>query len=148
MLKKFLAAASATMMAAGPCLAAELPRLADDPGARRTGGVVGAYYKVPLGGGAKAKGPRAGLRLSMVHDYRNAGAPTARVVQSEGFELRLLGDKKPTLYLGGQAMTGEEAKKQRQNFATASTVVTLAVVVAVAVGGYYIYRAIDDSGEE
>ena len=152
MLKKMAAAAAATMMAASPCLATDLPRFAEDPGARQTGGVAALYYKVPLGG-SKAKSPRAGLRLSMVHDYRTSSAPTARVLQSEGLELRLLGPAEPTLYLGGRPVTGEEAKKlkaeeKKQNFSTVGTVVTLAILAGAAVGVYFLARAIDDSGGE
>ena len=147
MLKKTLVFAAATTMAATPCLSAELPRLQDE-GARRSGAVAGAYFKVPLGGGARSKKPAAGVRLSVVHDYRNAGAQNARVVRSDSFDLRLVGAKKPTLYIAGQAVTGEEAKKHRQNIGPVGSAVSLAILVAAAVGAYYIYRAVDDSGEE
>ena len=146
MLKQTMALAAAMTMAASPCMAAELPAF-EDHGARRSGAVAAAYYKVPLGGGsARARAPKAGLKLSMVHDYRNASAQTARVVEGETFDLRLVGDKKPTFYVAGKPVTGDEAKKQ--NFGPVGTVVTLAVVVAAVVGVYYISRAIDDSGEE
>ena len=147
MLRRGLAVAAAAMMVATPCLAAELPRLQDE-GARRSGGVAGAYFKVPLGGGARAKGPKAGLRLAAVHDYRHAGAQNARVVQTDGLDLRLLGDRKPTLYLGGQPVTGEKGRKHRQNLGPVNSAVTLVILVAAAVGAYYIIRAVDDSGEE
>ena len=144
MVRKSLAAAAAAMMVASPCVAAELPSLADD-GARRSGAVIGGYYKVPLGGAKKSAKPAAGLRLAMVHDYRSAGAQTARVLQAETFDLRLLGDSKATLYVGGRPVTGEQAKK---NLGPVGTAVTVVIIVAAAVGGYYILRAIDDSGEE
>jgi hypothetical protein len=145
MLKKMLAAAAATMLAAGPCLAAELPGF-QDSGARRSGAVAGAYFKVPLGGGARSGKPAAGLRMSMVHDYRSASAQNARIVQTDGFDLRLIGDRQATLYVAGKPVNGKEAEKMK--LTGVGTVVTLAVVVAAAVGGYYIWRAIDDSGEE
>lgn len=145
MLARTMAAAAAAMMMAAPCAAAELHD-ARDAGARRSGAVAAAYFKVPLGGGARVRAPHGGLRLGMVHDYRTAGAQTARVVQADGFDLRLVGEKKPTFYLAGQKLDGEQAR--RQNFGPAGTVVTLAIVVAAAVGAFYIVRAIDDSGEE
>lgn len=147
MLKKIIAFAAATTMVATPCLSAELPRLQDE-GARRSGAVAGAYFKVPLGGGTRAKKPAAGVRLSVVHDYRTAGAQNARVVQSDSFDLRLVGSKKPTLFIAGQAVTGAEAKKHRQNIGPVGSAVSLAMLVATAVGAYYIYRAVNDSGDE
>ena len=148
MLSKMVAAAAAAAMVASPVAAAEL-RDHDNAGARRSGAVAAVYYRVPLGGGsARAKAPNAGLKLSMRHDYRNASAQTARVFEADTFDLRLAGDKKPTLYLAGQAVTGEEGKKNRQNLGPVGSTVTIVILVAAAVGGYYIYRAIDDSGEE
>ena len=147
MLRKVMAAAAAAAMIAGPVAAAEL-RDHDSPGARRSGAVAAVYYRVPLGGGTRAKVPKAGLKLSVRHDYRNASAQTARVLDADTFDLRLVGDKKPTFYLAGQAMTGEEGRKNRQNIGPVGSAVTIVILVAAAVGGYYIYRAIDDSGEE
>jgi hypothetical protein len=145
MVRKAIAAAAATMMAATPCVAAELPGF-EDPGARRSGAVASVYYKVPLGGGAKAKAPRSGLKLSMTHDYRHAGAQTARVVQADALELRFTGDSKTSFYVAGQRVDTEEARKQ--NFGPVGTAVTVGILVAAAVGVYFIARAIDDSGEE
>jgi hypothetical protein len=148
MFSKMVAAAAAAAMVASPVAAAEL-RDHDNAGARRSGAVAAVYYKVPLGGGnARAKAPKAGLRLSMRHDYRNASAQTARVFDADTFDVRLVGEKKPTLFVAGQAVTGEEGKKNRQNLGPVGSTVTLVILVAAAVGGYYIYRAIDDSGEE
>jgi hypothetical protein len=144
MLKKSLGAAAAAMLAAGPCLAAELPQFRDS-GVRQSGAVAGAYFKVPLGG-AKSGKAAAGLRMTMVHDYRSASGASAQLVQSDSFDLRLVGEKKPTLFVAGQAVTGEEAKKR--NLTGAGTVVTIVIIAAAAVGGYYLWRAIDDSGEE
>ena len=144
MLKKSLTAAAAAMMIAGPCLAAELPQM-QDQGARRSGAVAGGYFKVPFGG-AKSRKAAAGLRMSMVHDYRSASGARIGFVEGETFDLRLVGDRKATLYVAGQPVTGEEAKKR--NLTGVSTIVTVVIVAAAAVGGYYLYRAIDDSGEE
>jgi hypothetical protein len=140
-----MAAAAAAMMMAAPCAAAQLHDV-PEPGARRSGAVAAAYFKVPLGGGARARAPHAGLKLGMVHDYRGAGAQTARVVQADGLDLRLDGKRKASLYLAGKRVDDEEAR--RRNFGPVGTVVTLAIVVAAAVGAFYIVRAIDDSGEE
>jgi hypothetical protein len=145
MMGRTMAAAAAAMMAGSPCLAADLPAL-QEHGARQSGAVAAAYYKVPLGGGRNARKAHGGLKLSMVHDYRSAGAQTARVVHADGVDLRLVGAKKPSLYLAGRKLDDEEAR--RRNFGPVGTVVTLAVVVAAAVGAFYIVRAIDDSGEE
>jgi hypothetical protein len=146
MFSKAMAAAAAAMMAATPALAAEVPAM-QDQGARRSGATVGAYYKIPLGGGtAKAKTPRGGFRLTMTHDYRNAGAQTARVVHADALELRLTGVDKPTLFAAGRPITGKEARKN--NLGQVTGVVSLAILAAAAVGAYFIYRAVDDSGEE
>jgi hypothetical protein len=144
MIEKLLAFAAATAMAATPCLAAELPSFADS-GVRRSAATAGVYFKVPLIG-TRSEKARAGLRLSMTHDYRHAGAQTARVVEADALDLRLVGKGKPALLVAGREVTGDEA--ERTNFGPVSTVVTLAIIVAAAVGGYYIVRAIDDSGEE
>jgi hypothetical protein len=145
MFSKFLAAAAAAAMAAAPSMAAELPSY-QDPGVRRSGAVAAVYYKVPLGGGTRAKGRRGGMKLSVVHDYRNASAQRARVLEAETFDLRLARAGKPALYVAGRPVSGQEARKQ--NFGPVGTVVTVAVIVAAVVGVYYISRMIDDSGEE
>jgi hypothetical protein len=146
MLKQFAAAAAALSIAASPCQAAELIDH-KDPGVRRSGAALGAYVRLPLGtrsGGER--GPAAGLRLTAVHDYRNAGAPRAMLVESDTVDLRLLGARKPALFLAGVPVAGEERRKH--NLTGVSTVVTIVVLAAAVVGGYYIVRAIDDSGEE
>jgi hypothetical protein len=145
MLKHIAAAAAALSLAATPCAAAELPDQRD-PGARRSGAAVGGYVRLPLGGKAERRAPAAGLRLTAVHDYRTAGAGRAAFVESDTLDLRLLGAKKPALLLAGVPVTGKEAK--RHNLTGVSAVVTAVIVVAAVVGGYYILRAIDDSGEE
>jgi hypothetical protein len=145
MLSKTLAAAAAAMLVVSPCMAAELPAFSD-AGARRSGAVAAAYFKVPLGGGTQARAPHAGLKLSMRHDYRHAGAQTARVIQADGLDLRLDGMRKPSLYLAGQRVDTREARKQ--HLGPVGSVVTIAVLAAAAVGIYFVARAIDDSGEE
>ena len=105
MLAARIALTAAAMTAATPCLAADLS-FAGDPAARRSGAVMGAYLKVPLGAEAA---PRAGLRLAMTHDYRTASAHETRRFEADGIDLRLTG-RQPTLYLAGRAVTGEQAK--------------------------------------
>ena len=145
MLKKAIAAAAAASMAGAPAAAAELPRY-EEQGARRSAAAATAYFRVPLGG-PREKAPRAGLKLAMMHDHRDAkGAPTAQMVEAETFDLRLTGHKKPALYVAGRPVTGDEAKKQ--NLGPAGTVVTVLVLVAAAIGVYYVTRAVRDSGDE
>ncbi len=142
---KHLAAAALSLVAT-PCGAAELVDQ-KDPGARRSGAALGAYVRLPLGAQpSRQRGPAAGLRLTAVHDYRNADAQRATFVESDTIDLRLLGGKKPTLYLAGVPVTGEEGRKHK--LTGVSTLVTVVIIAAAAVGGYYIVRAIDDSGEE
>jgi hypothetical protein len=144
--RRLTAAAAAFSLAATPCGAAELVEF-KDPGARRSGAALGAYVKIPLGARpAQQRGPVAGLRLTAVHDYRTAGAPRAALVESDTLDLRLIGSKKPALYLAGVPVGGEE--RRRQNLTGVSTVVVVVVIAAAAVGGFYLARAIDDSGEE
>lgn len=146
MLKHIAAAAAALSLVATPCGAAELVDQ-KDPGARRSGAALGAYVRLPLGAQpSRERRPSAGLRMTAVHDYRNAGAQRALFVESDTIDLRLLGAKKPTLYLAGVPVTGEEGRKRQ--LTGVSTAVTVVILVAAVVGGYYIVRAIDDSGEE
>lgn len=146
MLKTIAAAAAALSLVAAPCSAAELIDQ-KDPGARRSGASLGAYVRLPLGPRhAGERGPSAGLRLTAVHDYRTAGAPRATLIESDTLDLRLLGSKKPALYLAGVPV-GDETRR-RHNLNGVNTVVTIVILAAAAVGGYYVARAIDDSGEE
>ncbi|MFN3388531.1 MAG: hypothetical protein ACK40O_06325 [Allosphingosinicella sp.] len=144
MIAKMLAATAACLMVAAPCAAADI-RGFEETGARRSGASAGLYFALPLDGTRSDKA-KAGLRLQMTHDYRSGTAQAARTLRADAFELRLLGDRKPTFYAAGMALTDEEAKKR--NLTGVGTVVTVAILAAAAVGGYYIVRAIDDSGEE
>ncbi|HEX8261913.1 MAG TPA: hypothetical protein VF547_03455, partial [Allosphingosinicella sp.] len=78
--------------------------------------------------------------------YRAAGAHNALVAQVDTLDLRLLGARKPALYLAGVPVTGKQGR--RHNLSGVNTVVTVVVIAAAVVGGYYLARAIDDSGEE
>lgn len=144
MLKTGLGFAAACSMAASPCLAADFAGF-DQTGGRRSGAGVGAYVAVPFGGPRSGR-TQAGLRLTVSHDYRDATAQTAPVIRSDAFELRLIGDREPTLYMAGRPVTGEQA--ERANLTGVGTLVTVVVVAAAVVGGIVIWNAIDDSGEE
>jgi hypothetical protein len=144
--RRLAAAAAALSLLATPCSAAELVDHRDT-GARRSGAALGAYVRLPLGARpAGRSGPAAGLRLTAVHDYRTAGAPRAALIESDTLDLRLLGRKKPALFLAGVPLSDRE--RRRHNLNGVNTAVTVVILVAAAVGGYYIVRAIDDSGEE
>lgn len=143
-MKNFVAATAALTLAASPCFAAEIPELRE-AGARQSGAVAAAYFKIPLGGGAKSRKAKGGVKLAMVHDYRTAGAQTARVVSADTLDLRLVGEKKPALFVAGQNL---DSKNKRNNLNGVGTVLTIAIVAAAVVGGYYLTRAIDDSGGE
>lgn len=144
MFRKAAAAAAALSLAATPCLSAEL---VDHPisGERRNGAAVGGYVKLELGGGRERRSPTAGLRMTGVQDYRSGAVRIAPVAERDTLELRLIGEKKPTFFVAGRAVTGEKAK---QNLTGVSTVVTVVLIAAAAVGGYYLARAVSDSGGE
>lgn len=144
MLARSIALTAALAMLPAPCLAADLS-LSGDEGARRSGAVVGAYFKVPLqarpGAGAQA---RAGLRLAMVHDYRTSSAPEARRLEAEAIDLRLTG-RQPTLYLAGRAVAGEQAKLEAAGGGGGrlDKVMIGAAVALAAVAGFVVATSLD-----
>jgi len=132
MIARALAATAALTLAAAPCLAAEIPN--HEPlGARRTNAVAGAYVRVPLSrdSSGRAGRARAGLRMTMQHDYRSLQSPGARVVEPEGLDLRLTGRTGPALYLAGTPITGEEGRRLNK-LGTGETIAIVAGVVVVA----------------
>jgi hypothetical protein len=62
-------------------------------------------------------------------------------VSTDTFELRLLGERQPTLFVADQRVTG---RGTRQNLFGAAGVLNLVVIGLAVVGGYVIYKAIDD----
>jgi hypothetical protein len=144
-MRKYAAAVAAASLAASPCLAADIPAFGDS-GARQSGAAAAAYYRIPLGGGGKAAKAHGGLKLSMTHDYRSPSGQTARAVTADGLDLRLVGGKEPALYLAGRKVDDEQSR--RDNFGPAGTAVTLVIVAGMAVGAFFLARAIDDSGGE
>lgn len=145
MLRKLIALTAAASMAASPCLAAGFAEL-EYVGERRSGAGIGAYFEVPLSGPRTGR-PQLGLRATVSHDYRDARAQTAPVVSADAFDLRLVGDRQPTLYMAGRPVTGEAARRSNLVGPTGQ-IVGIVVLVAAIVGGIVIWRAIDDSGDE
>ena len=145
MLRKMIAVAAASSMAASPCLAADIAQF-DESGGRRSGAGIGAYVEIPLDG-PRAGRTQAGLRMTVTHDYRDARAPNARVVRGDAFDLRLVGDRDPTLYVAGRPLTGEAAQRN-QLLGPAGSLIGIVVLVAAVVGGIVIWQAIDDSDDE
>ena len=145
MLTKSIALLAAAALAASPCLAADLHRF-DESGARRSGAGIGAYVEIPLDGPRQGR-TQAGLRATVTHDYRDARSQRAPVVRADAFDLRLVGDREATLYMAGRPVTGEEGRRAGLT-GPASSIIGLVVVVLAIVGGFVIWQAIDDSGEE
>lgn len=143
MIRKLTAAAASLALIASPGAAAELWEVEGSVGARRSSAVAGAYLAVPLGR-ATAERPRAGLRLSMRHDYREALAPSARLIEADALDLRLIGERQPALFVAGQRFDGE----RRASLKGAGTVVLVLVSVAAVAGAIALSNAIDDSGGE
>lgn len=141
MLVKLLPIAAAVSLAATPCAAASLEN-APEIGERRSGAVAGLYLSMPFSGKRSGK-PQAGLRLQAMHDYRNASAPAARVLQADALDLRLIGDEKATLYVAGTPVTGEEAK--RNKLLGGGSTLTIAVLALAVIGAIVVIQAIDDS---
>ena len=144
MLRKLIALAAAGSMAASPCLAADFAQF-QDTGARRSGAGLGAYVEIPFSGPRSGR-TQAGLRLNVTLDYRDARSQTAPVVRGEAFDLRLVGDRQPTLYMAGRPVTGEEGRRANL-LGPANRIITIAVLVAAVVGGIVIWQAIDDDND-
>ena len=145
MLRNLLALTAAASMAASPCLAADLTQL-ETVGERRSGAGIGAYFQLPLSGPRSGR-PQLGLRTTISHDYRDARAQNGPVVRADAFDLRLVGDRRPTLYMAGRPVTGEQARRSNLVGPTGQ-IVGIVVLVAAIVGGIVIWQAIDDSGDE
>lgn len=145
MLARTLAMIAALAAASSPCLAADLDGFAET-GARRSGAAVGAYFKVPLDAPAAAdRAARAGLRLAVRHDYRSAAAPTARLIEAEGVDLRLTGSGKPALYLAGRAVAGPDAKLEASEGGGGrlDTIMLGGAVLLGAVAGFLVFQSFD-----
>jgi hypothetical protein len=142
MMKKVLA--SIALMSSTTSMAAPLGN-SMDAGARQSSAAAGFYFSIPFGGERSLR-PQAGLRLRATHDYRNTSAPTAPVYGSDTLDLRLIGERKPTLYIGGMQVTGDEERKSHLTGAT--TLVTVAVLAAAAVGAVVILDAVNGDDDD
>ena len=128
-------------------MAADLPSYSGK-GERRGGVVAGAYFKVPLSPGRNVKrGPQAGLRLAMTHDYRTASAPQAQLVEANALDLRFVGEKQPTLFVAGKAVTGKEARKHQLGGTAGAIGIGVVVGLVLAAGVFYLIL-IENSGDE
>lgn len=142
MIGKALASAAALALAVSPCAAAELGS-AFDAGQRRSGATAGVYFAVPFGGERSGRA-QAGLRLQSVQDYRDASGARTRFQSVDAFELRLLGEGRPTLFVAERPVTGRDA---RQNL-MGGGVLNMVVIGLAVVGAFVIYKAIDDDEED
>lgn len=143
MIGKTLASAAALALAVSPCAAAELGSSAFDAGQRRSGATAGVYFAVPFGGQRSGRA-QAGLRLQAVRDYRDASGARTRLDSVDTFELRLLGERQPTLFVASQPVTGRDARQSLRG----GGIVNVVVIGLAIVGAVVIYKAIDDDGEE
>lgn len=147
MRNKIVASVVMGALLAGEAAAADLYIEQQGAGARRSAAVAGAYVRVPLGASRQvAQAPRAGLRLAMRHDYREALNPTGRVVEADAFDLRLVGEAKPSLFVAGHKVTGEGPRSHLLSGIT--TPILILIGAGLVVGGIALANAIDDSGGE
>lgn len=134
-----LAFAASLAMAAAPCAAAGLD--GPDPAAeRRSGASAGLYFAVPFGG-ERAGHARAGLRMGMNHDYRDSAGRQVRSSSANAVELRLIGERQPTLFVADMAVTGRQDR--RRNLIGGGPLGIVLIGLAV-VGAYVIYEQLDD----
>ena len=142
MIGKALASAAALALAASPCAAAGLDS-AFDAGQRRSGATAGIYFAVPFGGQRSGRA-QAGLRLQSVQDYRDASGARTRLQSIDTFELRLLGEGRPTLFVAQRPVTGRDARRNLMG----GGIVNAVVIGLAVVGAFVIYKAIDDDEDD
>ena len=133
MLARSIAMMAALAAGYSPCLAADLGDASNESGARHSGAVVGAYFRMPLDPPTASRAaPRAGLRLAMTHDYRTPSAPGARFIEADGIDLRFTGAE-ATLYLAGRPMTGKLARLEASGGGGRVDTIMIAGGIALAV---------------
>ncbi|HEY0114043.1 MAG TPA: hypothetical protein VGB59_12970 [Allosphingosinicella sp.] len=133
-------AAAALMLAAQPCLAAELVSV-QAPGAAptmsRTAAFAGGTIRLPLGrggaGGAKAMKPQARLQIGFAHN-RTGGSFGVREMSVSGLSLGEGRKGKAALFLGG---TGLRDFRKKVGMSTGGAIavgvgVTLVALLALA----------------
>jgi hypothetical protein len=147
-----LAAAAALLLAAQPCLAAELP--ARD-GSRHSGVFAGAFAKLPLGSKATARDEgRVGFRLGASHVYRGAHAGLGeRRIEADFVEIGMFGSGRKSLTLGGRQLVGTDGKlrlaDEDGSGGGVSTWVIVGGVVVLALGvGYLVLLDAFDCTDE
>ena len=133
-------AASVTMVAA-PCAAADLngPEV---PGERRSGASAGIYFAVPFGGERSGRA-QAGLRAGMNHEYRDFTGRQVRGSTINTLELRLLGERQPTLFVADMPVSGRENRRNLMGGGPLG----IAIIGLALVGAYVIYEELDDDDE-
>lgn len=134
-------AASATMVAA-PCAAADLngPEAAAE---RRSGASAGIYFAVPFGGERSGRA-QAGLRAGMNHEYRDFTGRQVRGSTANTLELRLLGERQPTLFVADMPVTGRENRRNLMGGGPLG----IAMIGLAIVGGYVIYEELNGDDED
>ena len=145
---------AAGLMAAQPCLAAELEPI----GASRHSGVhAGLYARLPLGPrGRTSEEPRAGLSLGATHLYRGAAASDGeRRVQVNMVDLGMFSSGRPSLLVGGRQLVDSRGRLRVQGDEEDGggiptwAIVAGGVVLAVGVGYLVLLERFDcDSDEE
>ena len=141
-----LALAGLLTGAAQPALAADRDLAFAPTAERASGAFVGAYLRVPLDGSARrAAEPRAGLKLSMTHSYRDVRAASGgRSYEGEMIDLGFTAGERPALRLVGQDVTSPAGRlgyadgEKRGGF---KWWIPVAIVGAVGIGllGFYAY---------
>lgn len=134
MLRTMTAAAALAVSLAAPASAAEIAAFRET-GTPQRSAFAGVYLKVPLSSARGNAAPHAGLRVSVVHDRRDAaGAPIASVSR-DALDLRFGADAKPALYLAGAPLAGPGSERLH-GLGTGETIAVAAgaVVVAAVVG--------------
>ena len=134
-------AASVTMVAA-PCAAADLngPEAAAE---RRSGASAGVYLSVPFGGERSGRA-QAGLRAGMHQEYRDFTGRQFRSTGVNTLELRLLGERQPTLFVADMPVTGRENRRNLMGGGPLG----IAIIGLAIVGAYVIYEELDDDEED
>jgi len=134
-------AASVTMVAA-PCAAAGLngPEAAAE---RRSGASAGVYFAVPFGGERSGRA-QAGLRAGMHQEYRDFTGRQVRTAGVNTLELRLLGERQPTLFVADMPVTGRENRRNLMGGGPLG----IAIIGLAIVGAYVIYEELDGDDDD
>lgn len=127
LVRKFAAAAAATMMITQPCLAAQDIR--DTSAAeRQSSAFAGVRLRLPIGTGNPER-PSARLQLTTVHDYRNAAGATVHSARPDGLEFGVSRDSRLFFSIAGQ---GVGRQQQGRRLGSNKTVLIVGGIVVVA----------------